>query len=138
MGYLQWFEAHAHKHSLIVNRLVRKGFSDEAIIDYFDFDNMVTAEPHFCPLYAQQQKCHDMLQLNCYLCACPNFRFNDDGIRRQEISLVKSECQIDKGTPFLYDDIIHQDCSSCTVPHHRSYIKKYFSTDWKRIMKSCQ
>jgi len=34
-------------------------------------------------------------------------------------------------------DNMHQDCSDCTVPHHRSYIGKNFNNDWKKIMFKC-
>ncbi|MCD6173018.1 MAG: hypothetical protein J7J96_04400, partial [Sulfurimonas sp.] len=81
MSYSSWFDAHATKHKKIVDKLVAKGYNTEQIIEYFDFDSMVKHENDFCPLYKDNKKCHDMESLNCYLCACPNFRFNDDGIK---------------------------------------------------------
>ena len=106
--------------------------SDEEVIEYFRFENMVKNEPDFCPLYAQNSPCHDMKVLNCYLCACPNFRFDDNALR------IKSHCSIDSkdGKLFEYEGIIHQDCSHCTVPHHEKYIKQHFSRDWKEIMQN--
>ena len=137
MTYSQWFDAHAQKHRKIVDRLIAQGLDEDAIIDYFDFDNMVEKEPGFCELYKTKTKCHEMDHLNCYLCACPNFRFDDTGIRKQGNYLIKSECSIHNGDTFGHDNIIHQDCSSCTVPHHRSYVKKHFDTDWRKIMADC-
>ena len=58
--------------------------SDEEVIAYFKFENMVKKEPDFCPLYKDNKKCHDMKELNCYLCACPNFRFDDEGFKKVE------------------------------------------------------
>ncbi len=111
--------------------------SDEEVIVYFRYENMVQHEPDFCPLYAQNKKCHDMENLNCYLCACPNFRFNDAGIEQKEGKLLKSFCAIDskEGAQFVGEDAIHQNCSGCTVPHHEAYIRKHFKRDWFDIMK---
>ncbi len=137
MTYTRWFDAHAKKHHKIVERLLAQGLNIEAIVDYFDFDNMVEKEPKFCELYKTNTKCHEMEKLNCYLCACPYFRFDDAGIRKQGNYLIKSECSIHNGETFGHENIIHQDCSSCTVPHHRSYILKNFDTDWRKIMAAC-
>jgi len=138
--YLHWFESHAAAHGKIVEKLLDRGFTNAQIIAYFAFDNMVTAEPDFCPLYAEKKKCHDMDALNCYLCACPHFRFNDAGIRSERGRTVYSECAVasKEGKPGVYGDAIHQDCSGCTVPHRRAYIEKVFDTEWKRIMAKCR
>ena len=157
MTYSQWFESHAERHGEIVDKLLAKGYDKAAIIDYFDFDNMVTAEPDFCPLYAEKKKCHDMKHLNCYLCACPYFRFNDDGIDALERTkgneqrgsgkreagsgglTVYSFCAIDAvdGKQAVFGDTVHQDCSKCLLPHRRGFIEKHFDTDWKTIMAAC-
>jgi len=140
MTYGEWFEAHARKHRAVVEKLLAKGMDKDAIIDYFDFENMVKAEPDFCPLYAEKRKCHDMEKLNCYLCACPNFRFNDDGLAAKEGKTVYSTCAIDSkdGKAAVYGDAIHQDCSACTVPHRRDYIEKVFETAWEKMMARCR
>ena len=135
MSYTSWFNEHATKHHAIVQKLVNKNFTKEQIINYFDFDTMVKMENDFCPLYKTNTKCHDMDELNCYLCACPNFRFNDDGIKEYNDKKIFSECNINNGKKLAFEDKIHQDCSSCTVPHHKSYVKKNFDLDWKKIMK---
>ncbi len=152
MTYAEWFEFHAKRHGEIVAKLLNRGYDKAAIIDYFDFDNMVTAEPDFCPLYAEKKKCHDMERLNCYLCACAYFRFNDDGIdvlerteeneKREAESgglTVYSFCAIDAvdGKQAVFGDAVHQDCSQCLLPHRRGFIEKHFDTNWKTIMASC-
>lgn len=139
MSYTTWFENHAQKHKNIVEKLVAKGYSQEQIINYFDFDNMVKEENDFCPLYKDNKKCHDMQELNCYLCACPNFRFDDDGIKKVADKTQFSFCDIDSkdGEQGVYGDKIHQNCSGCLVPHHKSYVEKNFNLDWKKIMKKC-
>ena len=139
MGYISWFHKHALKHKKIVDKLILEGLNEAEIIDYFDFENMRKKEEDFCPLYAKNKKCHDVESLNCYLCACPNFRFKDDGIEKVEEKIKYSFCEIDSkdGRVGVYGDKIHQDCSNCSVPHHRSYVEKYFDLDWKKIMQEC-
>lgn len=139
MSYLSWFDEHAKKHKNIVDKLISKNFSKEQIIDYFEFENMVKNEQDFCPLYAENKKCHDISYLNCYLCACPNFRFSDRGIEKVEEKTKYSFCAIDskEGKAGIYGDAIHQDCSKCIVPHTREYVSKHFDLDWKKIMRLC-
>jgi len=138
MGYNDWFEAHAKKHKKIVDKLLVEGNTKDEIIDYFDFDNMVKEEIDFCPLYAKNKKCHDMEKLNCYLCACPNFRFDDEGIQKIKTKTQYSLCDIKSkdGRQGVYGEKIHQDCSKCGVPHHQ--VEKNFDYDWKVIMNKCK
>ena len=137
MGYSDWVKNHAKKHKKIVDKLVAKKYTKEQIIDYFEYDNMVKEENDFCPLYAKNKKCHDMEYLNCYLCACPNFRFNEDGLGTYNEFKILSKCDINNGEKFANKGVIHQNCSKCTVPHHKPYVEKHFDLDWKKIMKRC-
>ncbi len=140
MGYSEWVLAHAKKHKKIVEKLVAKGYDTDEIIEYFDYDNMAKNETDFCPLYVKGKKCHDMEELNCYLCACPNFRFNDAGIDKVDDKTRYSFCAIDskEGRAGVYGEKIHQDCSGCSVPHSKEYVKKHFDLDWMEIMKGCK
>lgn len=125
MTYESWHEEHAKKHKRLVEKLSH--LSDDEIISYFDFDNMVEKEATFCLLYAEKKKCHDTDKLNCYLCACPHFRVGE----------YSSSCDINSkhgGTMTSPDGFVHQDCSGCVVPHSVKYIKKNFSRNWKEIM----
>lgn len=135
MNYRTWFDEHARKHKKIVEKLA--AFSDDEVIAYFRFDNMVKNEPDFCLLYQEGKKCHEMEVLNCYLCACPNFRFDDAGISTSEGNTLYSLCVVNakEGRQFTFENAIHQDCSMCTIPHKESYIKEHFSRDWVEIMK---
>lgn len=135
MAYQDWFDKHGNKHAKIMEKLKDK--SDDEVIEYFRFENMVKEEPEFCPLYKDNKKCHDYEELNCYLCACPNFRFDDKGFRKQDEKTLYSYCSIDSkdGAQFLGEDYIHQNCAGCLVPHKQRYIKKHFSRDWFDIMK---
>jgi len=140
MSYATWFNEHADKHQKIVQKLLKNGYTKEQIIEYFDFENMVKKENDFCPLYKEPKKCHDMDSLNCYLCACPNFRFKDSGIQKVAQNTQYSRCDIESkdGKQGIYGDKIHQDCSLCSVPHHRAYVEKHFDLDWKKIMTECE
>lgn len=135
MTYKDWFDTHAAKHRVILDKLAH--LSDAEVIAYFRFENMVEKERDFCPLYAQNKKCHDIPRLNCYLCACPHFRFNDKGIDTVEDKTRYSFCSIQStdGECFITDTAIHQNCAGCTIPHDEKFIAKVFDRDWGNIMK---
>lgn len=135
MSYKHWFDAHAAKHAAIMEKLTR--LSDDEVIEYFRFENMVEKEPEFCPLYAENKKCHNTEDLNCYLCACPNFRFNDAGFAETEGKTLFSTCSIDSpdGERFTTETAIHQNCTGCIVPHRETYIQKIFDRNWRTVMR---
>ena len=139
MNYITWFLDHDNKHRKIVDKLKQDGLSSGQIIDYFEFDNMLAKESDFCLLYAEGKKCHDIAYLNCYMCACPYFRFNDEGVPDGEGILVKSQCAIhsSKSDHFVFEGVAHLDCSRCTVPHTRTFIKNNFDERWQEMMKNC-
>ena len=136
MSYASWVQEHYKKHKKIVQKLLKHGYDKERIIEYFDFDNMVKNEIDFCPLYKENKKCHDLEELNCYLCACPNFRFNDEGIDKVDGKTRYSLCSIDSknGKAGVFGGVIHQDCSGCSVPHTKEYVRKHFDLDWIKIV----
>jgi len=135
MTYEVWFRTHGEKHRRILEKCTT--LKDEEIIAYFRFENMVEKEPDFCPLYAENKKCHPMKVLNCYLCACPYFRFNDEGLFTKEGCTYYSSCSIDakEGKYFISDTTAHQDCSNCLLPHKEDFIRKVFNRDWFKIMR---
>jgi hypothetical protein len=134
MSYHSWFQAHGKKHQKIIAKLTH--LSDDELIAYFRFENMVEQEFDFCPLYAKNKKCHENDELNCYLCACPNFRFDEEGFEQHEEKTLYSYCNIDSkdGRQFHSESAIHQNCAGCFVPHSEAYIKKHFSRNWFKIM----
>ncbi len=127
MSYQSWHQEHAQKHKKLLEKL--RELSDDEVIEYFRFENMVLKEPDFCVLYKENKKCHDMENLNCYFCACPNFRVEE----KQSTCAIKSK---DGGSIEAPDGFIHQDCSKCTVPHKEEYIKQHFSRDWLKVMEN--
>ncbi|HFS84992.1 MAG TPA: hypothetical protein ENK72_00015 [Epsilonproteobacteria bacterium] len=112
--------------------------SDDEVIAYFRFENLSVAEPDFCLLFQTKTKCHEMEGLNCYLCGCPHFRFDDDGMTTETGKTRYSTCNIEakEGGIFETEEAIHQDCTGCLLPHRESVIKKHFSRNWAEIMQS--
>lgn len=134
MTYQEWFDQHAKKHKAIVAKLTH--LSDREVIEYFRFENMVENEKDFCLLYADNKKCHEIEELNCYWCACPYFRFNDSGLRCDNGVTTYSLCSIEskEGSQFVHGNKIHQDCTNCLIPHKDSTIEKHFDRNWRETM----
>jgi hypothetical protein len=61
MSYKDWFLKHGKKHQAIMSKLAH--LSDDEVLRYFRFDNMVKNEPDFCPLYKENKQCHEMEDL---------------------------------------------------------------------------
>ncbi|DAB30280.1 MAG TPA: hypothetical protein CFH84_05005 [Sulfurimonas sp. UBA12504] len=139
MTYKEWFDSHSIKHTTIVAKLHERGMNKKQIIDYFDFDNMVLHEREFCLLYQEDKKCHDVETLNCYLCACPHFRFDDNSTTNIEEKTEYSFCAINakEGKKFISQNALHQDCTACLVPHSEEFISKCFDIEWQKIMDKC-
>ena len=135
MTYQEWFESHASKHATIMQKLTH--LSDAEVIEYFRFENMAINEPSFCLLYAQNKKCHEVQELNCYWCACPYFRFNDKGLEVVDDKILYSNCSIQskEGSRFISEKSIHQDCTRCLIPHQEKILKKEFNRDWRITME---
>ena len=140
MTYKEWFTQHTLKHGELVHKLQKRSFTKEEIIAYFEFNNMVKHEPNFCPLYATNTRCHNIESLNCYWCACPYFRFNDNAQPQKDGRIVYSFCSINApdGVPFSHKNAIHHDCSGCILPHDASTILKFFNEHWEETMSACE
>jgi len=134
MTYTEWYDEHAKKHAAIMKKL--EGLDKDEIVEYFTFENMVEKEPDFCKLYADNRKCHDMDELNCYTCGCPNFRFYQSP-RAEENLQIHSVCSIKSkdGKRFYAGTNVHQDCSGCIVPHSKEYVLRNFDRKWTNMMK---
>jgi len=133
MTYTQWFTNHSYKHKTILNTINLK--SKNEIIDYFTYENMRDNHNDFCLLYESNTKCHDMQDLNCYMCGCPYFRFDDKGVETIHDKIVYSICIKGLGSTFESEVSIHHDCSSCEVPHHKKFINDNFDIDWEKMME---
>lgn len=125
MTYEEWSSSNEFKKEEILAKL--KGKSVDTIEKYFLFDNMVKVEPNFCGLYKDNKKCHEVEYLNCFNCACPYFKYTDDskGLLTIDDMVVMSTCSINakEGSYFISNNIAHQDCSNCTIPHSSKLTK---------------
>jgi len=135
MTYSHWSATHANKHTVIMNKLSH--LSDDDVIKYFEFDNMVKQEPDFFFFYASNKKCHEIENLNCYWCACPHFRFDDAGLSLHNDKTVYSICSIDskEGAQFESANALHQDCTACLIPHKEKNIRDNFNRSWCTTME---
>ncbi len=134
MSYLKWFKSHSKKHKLIMKKL--NFLSNCEVINYFEYSNLSKLEQNFCQLFKLNQKCHNLENLNCYFCGCPNFRFNDNSNFYKNGKKVFSYCSINSkdGLTFETDFAIHQDCSNCTIPHSKEYVSLNFDRNWLKCM----
>jgi hypothetical protein len=138
MTYREWYGEFARRHREIVKRIDTA--EAETLIDYFRYENMRERHPGFCPLYAEGKRCHELENLNCYLCGCPHFRYCDEGIDEIGGKIRYSLCAIDakEGKTFETDTAIHQDCSDCPLPHLSGFIRRHFDRDWAAVMAECE
>ncbi|MFH1608249.1 MAG: cysteine-rich small domain-containing protein [archaeon] len=86
------------------------------IIREFDFENQKEKNPEDCVCF-KEGKCHDVEELNCFLCYCPEY---DNGIEEGGCKINSS-----KGKWFIKDGIKIWDCSDCDYPHRNEFVEKY-------------
>lgn len=139
MSYASWFYAHGAKHATLMQALKAQGMDDASIMTYFRFENLAKTQTDFCPLFATQEPCHTMPKLNCFLCACPHFRFDDAGCGTHDGAVIYSYCAIDakEGKLARFGDALHQDCSECTLPHKEAVVRKELKMSWFETMGEC-
>jgi Zn-finger protein len=91
------------------------------ILNEFDYKNRKEKHPEECPCYGGNP-CHDMEDLNCFLCYCPwyNLEVSEGGCKLNN-PLEKGQWFERKGH-YISDRI--WDCSNCTYPHNKKVIKK--------------
>ena len=88
----------------------------QRVIEEFDFENQKEKNPDRCPCY-KNKKCHEVEELNCFLCYCPEY----------DNSLEEGGCKISsqKGKWFVKGDKKIWDCSDCEHPHKKEIVEKY-------------
>jgi len=86
------------------------------IIDEFDFENRKSKNPNECPCY-KDKKCHEIENLNCFLCYCPEYDNNKE----------EGGCKIgsNKGKWFVSENKKIWDCGDCNYPHKKEIFEKY-------------
>lgn len=124
MTYTDWKTEHDMKVKKILDKLDEKGLTANEVIEYFKFENMVEKEPNFCLLYQDNKKCHPIKNLNCLFCACPYFKFDENGLKELEGDrTLMSDCTINSKfrDVFEYEEKVHCDCTKCFVPHSKGF-----------------
>jgi len=97
----------------------------ENIIDEFDFDTRKISHPDVCSCYKSGNPCHNMPELNCFLCYCPEYDTNKP----------EGGCKLNsQDGKWLFSKKLPAskiwDCSGCLHPHKketvRAYLRKLF------------
>jgi Zn-finger protein len=88
----------------------------DTLIDEWDFEIRKKNNLSECVCYKQNKKCHDVQDLNCLFCFCPNY----------DRSVKEGKCKINSPKGKYIDN--HEgkilDCSDCDFPHSKEVVKK--------------
>jgi len=97
-----------------------------AVISEFRYDNRSVSHPEKCICYREGLPCHDMENLNCFLCYCPYYDTEkEEGgcLRDSPDGKWHDSEKLPKGRIW--------DCSDCDYPHReetvRAYLEAYFA-----------
>jgi Zn-finger protein len=101
------------------------GLHINSILEKFSYENRKKENPEDCPCYAASP-CHDITDLNCFLCYCPWY----------ENKKAEGGCEIGnplgKGKWFEREGhpISNKvwDCSNCEYPHKIEVAEKFLIT----------
>ncbi|MFC1682410.1 cysteine-rich small domain-containing protein [Nanoarchaeota archaeon] len=85
----------------------------DKIIEVFDFENRKENKEE-CVCYKQEKKCHEIENLNCFLCYCPEY----DSEVGCKINSLKGKWLVSEGGKVW-------DCSGCDYPHREEVVRKY-------------
>jgi Zn-finger protein len=103
-----------------------------SIIDYMSFKNRSKRDTSLCPQYKGKnpKPCHEVKDLNCFLCACPNY----------ESEKLEGGCKINsKKGKFHYHKNLPKgmvwDCSDCNINHSPKEIEKYLLKNLEKLIK---
>ncbi|OGJ16329.1 hypothetical protein A3K74_01910 [Candidatus Pacearchaeota archaeon RBG_13_33_26] len=87
----------------------------DELIKEWNFENRKSNADE-CICYQQGKKCHDIKNLNCFFCYCPNY----------DTSVKEGRCFINSPKAKYIDNHNGKilDCSDCDFPHKPENIKK--------------
>lgn len=91
----------------------------QRVIEEFDFENQKKKNPEKCVCYSEG-KCHDVENLNCFLCYCPEY----------DNSITEEGCRINSSKgKWLFDKKLAAgkiwDCSDCDYPHQKKVVEEF-------------
>ena len=88
----------------------------DLILEGWDFEKRKEKKEE-CPCFSSK-RCHDIGELNCFFCFCPNY----------DLSKEEGGCKIgnplEKGRWFSLKEGRIWDCSNCVWPHEKENVKK--------------
>jgi dUTP pyrophosphatase len=93
----------------------------QKIIKEFNFLNRKNKHPNECPCY-KDKPCHNLPELNCFLCYCPEYK-----------SKIEGGCKINNPNgKWLFNEKLPKgkiwDCSNCDYPHREEIVEKYLKS----------
>jgi Zn-finger protein len=91
-----------------------------SIIEHTSFEKRSKRDKSECPYYELEKPCHDIEDLNCLLCACPNY----------ESDTLKGGCRINSsyGKITEHENLPEGqvwDCSNCSIGHDKDFVKSW-------------
>ncbi|MDD5193272.1 MAG: cysteine-rich small domain-containing protein [Candidatus Nanoarchaeia archaeon] len=102
------------------------------IIEETSFDRRSQNHPDECPYYKTGKPCvSDVLDFNCFLCACPEFDSKKD----------EGGCRINHPLGKWHYPYLHSasgrvwDCSDCSIPHFPVYVEQYLIQNLEKLKK---
>ena len=123
MNYLQaWEKSHYRKIAQELTKTeipITKGHIDE-IIEHTSFRKRSQRDKSECPYYEKEEPCHETEDLNCLLCACPNYESEGE----------KGGCKINspKGKIHKHQNLPQGevwDCNGCSINHSPDEVRTW-------------
>jgi len=102
----------------------------DEIVEHLSCDIRKLEYPGRCPYYASGKGCHDLEDLNCFLCACPNY----------ESERLEGGCKINsEGGKWHYHENLPLgrvwDCSDCEINHTSGEVREYIEKNFDELKK---
>ena len=118
-----------------------KDLNLDEIIEKFSFRHMQAENTDSCCMFANNKVCHSMNidELNCFGCYCPNYDLEiayDKSVELYKLGKcnINSKFGIYKQTGTKSDlpkEYLVPNCSNCTIPHNKTFLKKIIEQDLK-------
>lgn len=86
------------------------------LADAYDFNVRRMTNPEECPFYTNGGRCHDIEDMNCLLCLCPNY----------DRTVKEGGCKINSPDGKYTETVDGKiwDCSDCDFPHKKENVIK--------------
>jgi Zn-finger protein len=101
------------------------------IIEAMSFYRRSRRNPEKCPYYQENppHPCHELDNLNCLLCACPNYNSKE----------LEGGCMINsKKGKWTYHQNLPSgrvlDCSDCNVNHSKKEVENYLKKNMEKLI----